>query len=253
MNCLFLTLKGAMRSWGATSIGDDRWTTQWPTSSAILGLTGACMGVDQHNPEHVAAWYNGFLVCSVSAVAYKKRYGNRKNWEHHPIMDSDYQTIRNSLNMDGKHRKGAIVSHRGYIADGLEISTLTPVHSDAKQWLQQLVFAVQQPQYTPFLGRREHPLSAPLTQPGEKVLSVNSVIEMCDEMISRLSKLSIGDLHPTRCLLRIPMGLLEDTTNFSKKWHFAGEELVADSRSGYLRTFKDRKVFNFYCDMENGE
>ncbi len=249
MNCLFLTLKGAMRSWGTTSIGDDRWTDQWPTTSAILGLTGACMGVDHHDPGQVSSWYNGFLVCSASAVSYKKRYGYGQKREYHPAMESDYQTIRNSLNMNGKRRKDTIVSHRGYIADGLDITALVPIHNNAEQWLEQLVFAVQQPHFTPYLGRRAFPLSAPLVKPGEKVEEVNSVKEICKKMIARLAEQNIGDLQPSRCKLRIPVALLGNTADFTKEWLFAGEDVVADDRSGYLRSFKGRKVCNFYCEI----
>lgn len=65
MKGVLLTLKGTIRSWGGPSIGDDRWTEQWPTASAILGVTGACIGVDKNDTEQVTSWYGGFDVCTV--------------------------------------------------------------------------------------------------------------------------------------------------------------------------------------------
>lgn len=245
MNALLLTLKGSLRSWGGTSVGDNRWTEQHPTCSALLGLAGACMGIDKHNHEQVTAWYNGFHVCTLTAVSYKhkERSGFKRN--HHPIMFSDYQTAKNSLNMDGKRRPGTIVTHRGYLADALDVAAIIPIHNAAEDWLNQLKFAVQQPCFTPYLGRRSNPLSAPLTEPGEKVVTVHSTEELSELLFDRLSHQQIGEWRSSSCEFRVPRSLLMGTKVLGKNWIYSGKEMVADHRTGALRFFKNREVYKF--------
>lgn len=251
MNGLLLTLKGSMRSWGEISIGDDRWTGNWPTASAVLGLAGACMGVDNHDPDQVTAWYNGFMVCTLSAVSYRYKHNSRFRDKHHPVVLSDFHTIRNSLNMNGKRRQDAIISHRGYLADSLDVAAIVPVHNAAEEWLEQLVFAVQQPCFTPYLGRRSNPLSAPLIEPEEKVVRVQSSEDLCELLFWRLSHLQTGEWLLAECMLRIPRQLQSESETFTKKWSFAGEEVVADHRAGFQRFFKNRTVCMYRRKKEN--
>lgn len=250
MNCLLLSLQGSLRSWGATSIGDDRWTQRLPTASAILGLTGACMGADHHSSNQIKAWYSGFFVCTLSAVLYEnpQLYGITST--HHPVLISDYHTTSSSLTMADKPKEHAIISYRGYISDGLDVAALIPRHGDAETWLEQLVFALQQPTYTPYLGRRSNPLSAPLTDPGETVLRVDSTEDLCERLFSRLSALSVGDLKPTKCLLRLPLEL-DENSSLLNKWSDAGTDVMAEHRSGFLRTFENRTVRLYRRDFNN--
>ncbi|MDD2465401.1 MAG: type I-E CRISPR-associated protein Cas5/CasD [Desulfobulbus sp.] len=251
MNCLLLSLRGSIRSWGATSVGDDRWTQQWPTASAILGLVGACMGVDHHSPIQVKAWYSGFLVCTLSAVSYEKSQLLGITSTHRPVLFSDYHTTSNSLTMADKPREHALISHRGYISDGLDVAALIPKHNEGELWLEQLVFALQQPKFTPYLGRRSNPLSAPLTNPEETVLHVDSTEDLCERLFSRLSALSVGDLKPTKCLLRLPTELDDKNSVLLNKWNDAGTDVIAEHRSGSLRTFKNRTVRLYRRDFKN--
>ncbi len=237
-----------MRSWGVCSIGDDRWTNQWPTASAVLGLTGACMGVDRHSPEQVTAWYSGFMVCTLSAVAY--RHKRRRYHESYPSLLSDLQTIRNSLNANGRLRKDTIVSHRGYITDGIDIAAIIPVHNEAEEWLEQLVYAIQQPRFTPYLGRRSNPLSAPMVEPGEGVTAVQSTVDLCDHLFWRLSALQVGELCPSECLLRLPYQLRDESVTFKEAWFFTGKDMVSDQRVGFLRFFTNRTVLCYRRRIE---
>lgn len=231
-----------MRSWGTSSVGDDRLTQLFPTASAILGLTGACMGVDHHSSQQVEAWYNGFWVCTLSAVAYKKVHLNRIEEHHIPTLLTDYQTTRNSLMMSNKVRGHAVVSHRGYITDGLDVAALIPKHTDAEQWLEQLGYALQQPRFTPYLGRRSNVLATPLAEPGESVVKSDSIEGMCEMLFLRLSTLTLGDLQPTECVLRLPMELEGANDAPHEKWNAVGTATVADHRSSVLRVFENRKV-----------
>jgi len=155
-------------------------------------------------------------------------------------MLSDFHTIKNSLDMNGKIRQDTIISHRGYITDGLDVAVLLPVHNDAEEWLEQLAFAIQQPHFTPYLGRRSNPFSAPLAEPDEKVVKVQYPDELYEQLFLRLSKLQVGDLQPAKYLLRIPIKLRNETDTFLSKWSFTGKDVVAENRPGFLRFFKNK-------------
>lgn len=142
MNALLLTFKGSMRSWGSTSVGDDRSTEFNPTASGILGLAGACMGVDNSNHDRVNAWYNAFYVCSLNTLSYTQTIQSGMNKANYPKVLTDYQTVRKSRNMDNKIRQETIVSLRHYLSDALDVAAIIPAHDNAEEWLEQLAFAV---------------------------------------------------------------------------------------------------------------
>lgn len=243
MKALLLTLKGTLRSWGNISVGDDRSTGRYPTASAILGLTGACMGVDEHNQEQVKAWNKGFYVCTLSAISYKHKYRSGYNSKHYPAIFSDYHTVKNSINMNGDQRKETIVSHRDYLTDALDVAAIIPAHKEANKWLEQLAFAIQQPCFTPYLGRRSNPFSRPLAEPGEKISTPQSIEELCSHLLDRLTNLQIDKWIPSDCILRIPLQLQPVAGTFANKWNFIDKEMIADHRPGSLRFFTNRTVY----------
>ncbi len=248
MNGLFLTLKGSMRSWGCTSIGDDRWSEQFPTASAILGLTGACIGVDYNDSEQTTTWYSSFFVCTISALSYENKYHSKPTY--YPAVLTDYQTTKNSLNMNNTRRKGAIISNRSYIANGLDVAAIIPVHTKAEEWLKQLSFAIQQPHFIPYLGRRANPLSAPLAEPGEKIAHADNIEELLELLFLRFSHQRIGNNKPAECLLRIPNALKKENDTFKENWIFSGNVTLSDQRAGLLRCYKNRSVQTYRRTIE---
>ena len=247
---ILLTLRGPFRSWGTASGGDDRPTEFYPTASAVLGLAGACMGVDSAAPEQVGTWNRAFEVCTISATSYVQKIDSERQVSFYPELLTDYQTTRNSLGMDGKFRATAIESLRGYVTDGLDVAAVVPRSEEADGWLTGLSYALQQPRFTPYMGRRSNPFSTPPVEPGEGVINLSSMADLCERMFSRLSGLRIGDLSPSTCLLRLPSSLVEQEGEPGEKWIGAGQSAIADLRSGPLRTFENRLVYFYRRQME---
>lgn len=251
MRALLITLKGSVRSWGTVSAGDDRWTEPYPTASAVLGMAGACMGVDTNSQEQMSAWYNAFSVCIASATSFVKKSPRPPNAIFYfPELMTDYHTTKKSLSMDGKERLHPTESLRGYITDALDVAAIVPRSYEAEEWLLDLVYAFEQPKFTPYLGRRCNSLSAPPLEPGEGVVEINSVDELCGKLFLRLSGLSIGDLSPSACLLRLPSYLVEQEGYPGENWLTIGQMSIADQRSGPLRTFEHRLVCEFHRSIE---
>ena len=242
MNCVFITMKGSFRSWGTTSVGDDRETDLFPTASAVLGLAGACMGVDLHSKEQVKSWYSGFHVVTLSAVSYLRTKPNERHPIYNPSLLVDFHTISDSLTMGGTTKNDSVLSYRNYITDALDVAVIIARHEDANNWLGQLAMALHQPRFTPYLGRRCNPLSTPLAEPNETMIWIDSIEEVTDRMFLRLTKLSIADLKPYQCCLRVSNDLESNSNRLKEKWSYKKTEFVADQRTGAFRTFENRKI-----------
>lgn len=163
MEGLLLTLRGPLRSWGVMSLGDDRATQQVPTASAVIGLVGACVGVDHRNRAAVEAWYPRWQVLTGTAVAWA--LAGRERWGRmhmRPLTRVDYHTTSQSLEMSGKERKHPIVSYRGYLEEGVDVVLMVPTSPLSAEDKAAILRALAHPVYTPYLGRRSNPLSAPL-------------------------------------------------------------------------------------------
>lgn len=167
MKTLILSLKGPLRSWGSMSLGDDRWTDMRPTASGVLGLLGACAGIDSRNTDLVAQWYHSWSVITASATDWT-RDGRRLS----RTIRQDYQTAHNSLKMDGsentaKGEKVAVVSLRGYLENARDVVAVT-LRDGASEALYDLaVRGLAEPVYTPSIGRRSNPMSEPPLNVGD--------------------------------------------------------------------------------------
>jgi CRISPR system Cascade subunit CasD len=255
MQSLFVTLKGPLRSWGALSIGDNRETNFYPTASAILGLAGACIGVDQKNKKETTAWYTGFSVITISAIKYIMQYPSQ-NQEAviEPALLTDFHTVQNSLAMNDESRSDTIISERDYITDGLDVAALVPRHNEAEGWLENLVSAFIQPTYTPFLGRRGNVFSEPVLEQGDKVCEFASISDLTEKLFHRFAKQKVGEFHPSSCLLRVP-GKNGFDTSIKKTglWCPGKSETVLDQRTSFLRFHGPRFVREYYRDFNHKE
>lgn len=250
MKTILLTLRGPLRSWGAMSIGDDRWTTDRPTASAAIGLLGACAGIDRKNPALLSQWYSSWRVISASATAW--RQGRRR---FAPAIRSDYQTARDSLGMDGSTREHAVVSRRAYIEEGREVCALV-LHDNADSALFDLaVKGLASPVYTPFLGRRSNPLSQPPAD-ANSVQDFASVDDVVQALLDRLGQPGLMEAPVTIGAVEIcaDAGWLDG-------WRLAQATLaqppsvvrqsVADDRMGGQRTHASRAIDVIRLDLSS--
>ncbi len=157
---LIIKLDGVMQGWGGHTYEDWRPTELFPTRSGLLGLLGACLGIDRQDIERL----NALAV----SVCFTIRADCRADDTGKPIASlrlCDYHTIEHARKVDGSENKNPVQSYRWYLFDTL-FTVAIEATIDAKVTLDEIAEALKKPVYTPFLGRRSCPISCPLLEPG---------------------------------------------------------------------------------------
>jgi len=157
---LILKLDGVMQSWGEHTYEDFRPTLHFPGRSALLGLLGACLGLDRR------------AVAEQQALAAGVRFLVRADGDPtrpEPTLLVDFHTVMDARAVGGKVRANPVVSRREYLCD----CTFTVVVDAAPELLDRLENALKRPYYTPFLGRRSCPPSRPLLE--SRVVAADAV------------------------------------------------------------------------------
>ena len=157
----FLTfaLVAPIASFGAIAVGERRPTWDRPARSAVLGLVGACLGVEREDDAGQAALANDYgvaLLChapgrlladyhtaQVPPTRGKRRFGTRRQ----ELQAPDLATI---------------LSRRDYRTGAWHLAALW-VRAPAPRWtLPDIAGAMNTPGFVPYLGRKSCPLGLPL-------------------------------------------------------------------------------------------
>ncbi|MDO8843402.1 type I-E CRISPR-associated protein Cas5/CasD [Methylicorpusculum sp.] len=145
---LILKLQGPMQAWGRESFEGLRPSELFPGRSALLGLLGACLGIDRIDREGLQA-----LASSVSFAVRVDHQGQKM---------TDYHTVKNAReDYRGLKSHDTIQTWREYWQDAFY--TVAVWNNDnATLSLDRIEHALKRPHYTPVLGRRSCPLARPL-------------------------------------------------------------------------------------------
>jgi CRISPR system Cascade subunit CasD len=146
---LILKLHGAMQAWGTHTYEDYRPSNLFPTRSGIVGLLGACLGIEREDVQ-ARENLNAALVMAVRA----------DQQEITPQIITDYHTVLHARKVDGTARKDAVLSTREYLCDARFTLALRVTGGEIE--MKRLAQAVRKPYYTPVLGRKSCPLHRPL-------------------------------------------------------------------------------------------
>ena len=157
----FLTfaLVAPLASFGAIAVGERRPTWDRPARSAVLGLVGACLGVEREDDAGQAALAEGFgvaLLChapgrlladyhtaQVPPARGKRRFATRAQ----ELAAPDLSTI---------------LSRRDYRTGAWHLGALW-ARGEAPRWtLDAVADAMRAPGFAPYLGRKSCPLGLPL-------------------------------------------------------------------------------------------
>ena len=159
---LILKLQGVMQAWGEHTFEGSRPSANFPTRSALLGLLGACLGIDRTDREQQQALASSFQY----AVRQDKiDFNTIKVTDYHTVIDArkDYVGL--------KSEKNTIVTRREYLLDVSFTIAIWNLERAAFS-LDRLQKCVCKPHYTPFLGRRSCPITRPLYE--NRVQAINS-------------------------------------------------------------------------------
>ncbi|MDP1903984.1 MAG: type I-E CRISPR-associated protein Cas5/CasD [Pseudomonadota bacterium] len=148
---LILKLDGPMQAWGGHTFEDFRPSHLFPTRSGLLGLIGACMGIDRQDAAVLAT-----LAESLEFTVRADQLPGRT-----PLKLLDFHTVQAARKVDGSVNKNPVVSRREYLFDAAFTVALGERSGGAVN-LDTVAAAIKRPRYTPTLGRRSCPLSRPL-------------------------------------------------------------------------------------------
>ncbi len=136
MYTLLLRLSSPLQSWGYMSFYDNRATEDMPTKSGVIGLLSAALGRGREE--------------SLEDLQ-KLQFGVRVDLEGTKIDDFQIADMGAGLN--------ANLSHREYLSDAIFLVGLS---SEDKEFLKKLMYALNNPVFTLFLGRKSCPPTLPL-------------------------------------------------------------------------------------------
>ena len=145
---LILKLDGVLQAWGRESFEGLRPSELFPGRSALLGLIGACLGIDRLDQDSQQA-----LALSLGFAVRVDQQG-QKMTDYHTVKDArvDYQGLKTH---------DTIQTWREYWQNAKYTLAIWNTEN-ATILLPQVKAAIQKPIYTPVLGRRSCALSRPL-------------------------------------------------------------------------------------------
>lgn len=146
---LILKLDGPMQAWGTHTYEDYRPSNLFPTRSGLLGLLGACLGIERSDSE------------SLARLAQSVEFTVRADANKSAVKLTDFHTVKDARKVDGKPNKNPIVSRREYLHDAI-FTVAVDERTGAGYSLDAIAAALRKPRYTPFLGRRSCPIARPL-------------------------------------------------------------------------------------------
>lgn len=146
---LVLQLQGVMQAWGTHTYEDFRPSSIFPTRSGIVGLIGACLGIERGDIEYRDRLNRGLSITTIAVEPEKIR------------KIEDFHTVLDARRVNDKPREEAIISRREYLCDAKYYVILCE-NDGASVSLSRIKNAVMKPKYTPFLGRKSCLITAPL-------------------------------------------------------------------------------------------
>ena len=167
-----------MQAWGGHTYEGFRPSYIFPTRSAVVGLLGACLGMERKDIQKREDLNNSFEL-TVKTEKRKITFALKRKFEFAPIRKiTDFHTIKDARASNGKPRKEAILSPREYLCDA-EFTLVLDFQANAAYSLTDIKQAVQKPVFTPFLGRRSCPLHRPLF---EKIINAKNIKQVLQQL-----------------------------------------------------------------------
>lgn len=137
MSTLLLRLAGPLQSWGTDSKFEVRRTDKEPSKSGVIGLLAAALGRKRNDS-----------LTDLNAL----RFGIRVDKEGELLRD--FHTARHPSD-----QKRVYITTRYYLSDAI---FLVGLESDDNLFLEKLMYALKNPVFPLFLGRRSCPITLPL-------------------------------------------------------------------------------------------
>ena len=157
---LILKLDGPMQAWGTHTFEDYRPSNLFPTRSGLLGLLGACLGIDRNDRENLARLAQS-VEFAVRADTSVQRSEDDDPFPKRAMKFTDFHTVEGARKVTGKPNDNPIISRREYLHDAV-FTVAVGERTGARFSLAEIEKHLRKPRYTPFLGRRSCPIARPL-------------------------------------------------------------------------------------------
>lgn len=158
---LILRLDGPMQAWGTHTYEDYRPSNLFPTRSALVGLLGACLGIDrrdQKSLDDLAQSVEFTVRTDRTALRPERDQKVKKSF----LKVTDYQTVLKARRANRPPKEGeTIETRREYLFDAV-FTVAIGAKKGAAISLEIIAAQLKKPWYTPFLGRRSCPIARPL-------------------------------------------------------------------------------------------
>jgi CRISPR system Cascade subunit CasD len=176
---LILKLDGPMQAWGRESYEGLRPSELFPGRSSLLGLLGACLGIDrddQYGQSKLAYSVNfAVRVDAVLCPFTRKPLRRQKLTDYHTVLDArkEYRGLT--------PQKDSIQTWREYWQDS-RYTVVVWLKENAEYSLDTIRNAIQKPVYAPVLGRKSCPIARPLYEASIQADSCESAFLMVEPL-----------------------------------------------------------------------
>ncbi len=158
---LTFTLVAPIASFGAIAVGERRPGWDRPARSAVLGLIGACLGVEREEDAAQAALdadYHLAILCHAPgrmlADYHTAQVPSAERGMRHATRAAELARPSHALN--------TILTRRDYRTGAWHLGAIWPRGAAPRWSLETLAAAMERPVFTPCLGRKSCPLGLPL-------------------------------------------------------------------------------------------
>ncbi len=177
---LTFALVAPLAAFGSIAVGERRSGWDRPGRSAVLGLVGACLGLDRADDGAQAALAEGYgvaLLCHAPGRLLADYHTTQVPPAH---RGRRFATRAEELAAPGLN---TILSRRDYRSGAWHLGALWARGERARWSLEALMEAMEKPGFVPYLGRKSCPLGLPLA-PG--------IMEAADAPMALIARQSEG-------------------------------------------------------------
>lgn len=220
MATLLIEIEGVMQSWGYRGRFSYRETALEPTKSGVIGIIAASLGMKRDAD-----------LSELSNLIFGVRVDSEGT------IKKEFQTALNVINTEGKNPQTQL-TYRQYLANARFIAGV----EGNLELLTKIKTAIQNPYFSPFLGRKSYINSVPFLNPNvDNLVSSNLV-----EALSNYPYLKIPDESKTSDIikLRLVRDAIPDEENETQDYR----QDVPVSFSN--REFLTRKVITEWVDVK---
>jgi CRISPR system Cascade subunit CasD len=158
---LTFALVAPLAAFGGIAVGERRSGFDRPARSAVLGLVGACLGVEREDDEGQESLAKDYQL------AFACRAPGRLLADYHTAQVPSAQRNRRfrtrAEELTGpSHGLNTILTSRDYRTDAWHTAALWSAVAVPRWSLAQLAEAMTTPHFVPYLGRKSCPLGLPL-------------------------------------------------------------------------------------------